>query len=109
MEEFAKLGASVYTCARDEHELTRVVADLKGQGYAVEGSPGDVCSSTDTRNLVEKATTFFGGTKHFVGIKRQTTPSHACIHTTNASASLPAYERSLMNLTMLAHHARASP
>eukprot|EP00892_Ulva_mutabilis_P006108 jgi/Ulvmu1/386/UM001_0393.1 len=61
VEEFAKLGASVFTCARDEQALAKVVADLKHQGHAVDGCRADVSSSTDAEDLVAKATDHFGG------------------------------------------------
>lgn len=61
VEEFAKLGARVFTCARDEKTLDEAIARFKSHGYAVDGCSADVTNSDDVKELVAKAIDSFGG------------------------------------------------
>ena len=51
----------MYTCGRDEQQLSQTVANLSGQGHAVGGCRADVTKYDDAKDLVAKATEFFDG------------------------------------------------
>eukprot|EP00892_Ulva_mutabilis_P005702 jgi/Ulvmu1/3503/UM162_0010.1 len=61
VKQFAQLGAKVYTCARSEDALAGCVNELKEQGLKVDGCPADVIDEQSAKDLVSKATDFFGG------------------------------------------------
>jgi len=54
-ERLAREGARVLIDARDPRELSRAVAELRGDGLDVHGLPGDVTSDSHIQQLVEYA------------------------------------------------------
>ena len=61
MKQFAQLGAKVFTCARTATALENTISELKDQGLQVGGCPADIIDEESSKQLVEKATEFFGG------------------------------------------------
>ncbi|KAG9448746.1 hypothetical protein H6P81_008711 [Aristolochia fimbriata] len=61
VEELARLGASVYTCARGETELNRSLSAWKVMGLRVDGSVCDVSSSSCRKKLMEDVSSLFQG------------------------------------------------
>ncbi|MCX8125678.1 MAG: SDR family oxidoreductase [Dehalococcoidia bacterium] len=59
-EALAKSGARVVICSRNEAEVARVVAELKGQGLAVSGTRCDVSISRDLQALLDHAIQTWG-------------------------------------------------
>jgi NAD(P)-dependent dehydrogenase (short-subunit alcohol dehydrogenase family) len=59
--EFARQGANVVICARDEAELDRARHDLAGRGARVEAIPCDVTDRSQVERLVRDAEGRFGG------------------------------------------------
>jgi Tropinone reductase 1 len=54
VEECAALGATVYTCARNEDLLDTCVSEWKSKGYQVIGIPADLASEDGRRHFYER-------------------------------------------------------
>ncbi|XP_006846358.3 tropinone reductase homolog At5g06060 [Amborella trichopoda] len=61
IEELAGLGASVYTCARNEDDLNKCLNQWKGMGLDVHGSVCDLSSRSDRHKLIEAVSSHFKG------------------------------------------------
>ncbi|WP_410585897.1 SDR family NAD(P)-dependent oxidoreductase [Amycolatopsis sp. lyj-23] len=56
----AELGAQVFLCARNGHNVEQTVKELRAQGYDVAGTAADVTSVPDVESLVAAAVDRFG-------------------------------------------------
>ncbi|URE40554.1 Tropinone reductase [Musa troglodytarum] len=61
IEELAKLGATVYTCARNEAELKKCLQQWEAKGFKVAGSTCDVSSPVEREKLMENVKSAFHG------------------------------------------------
>ena len=61
VEEFAQLGASVYTCCRTEDALVTVLADWQAAGLRVKGCVADVSTEEGRAALMSSVRDSFGG------------------------------------------------
>lgn len=61
VEELAELGATVYTCARSETDLNRVLGEWNSRGFKVKGWTCDVSSSQQRTHLMEKVSSAVNG------------------------------------------------
>ncbi|XP_074592546.1 tropinone reductase homolog At5g06060-like [Curcuma longa] len=61
VEELARFGAAVHTCARNEAELKESVQKWKDQKLQVTGSVCDVSSSEERENLIHEVNAVFNG------------------------------------------------
>jgi|APGre2960657444_1045066.scaffolds.fasta_scaffold01713_3 Tropinone reductase 1 len=61
VEELCLLGASVFTCARDEGALAESLAEWRARGLSVEGVACDVSDGEQRKRLVEACSAHFGG------------------------------------------------
>ncbi|KAJ8432260.1 hypothetical protein Cgig2_013913 [Carnegiea gigantea] len=61
VEEFARLGAAVHTCARNEAELDACLSHWKAEGLRVSGSVCDVTSRPQREKLMETVNSTFQG------------------------------------------------
>ena len=61
VEEFAKLGASVYTCCRSQDGLDTALAAWQDAGLQVQGCVADVSTEEGRGALVSSASACFGG------------------------------------------------
>ncbi|CAN1231456.1 Tropinone reductase homolog At2g29260, chloroplastic [Linum grandiflorum] len=61
VEELARLGASVHTCARNQTELEECLTGWKSKGFRVTGSSCDVTYRKDREDLVRTVSDEFDG------------------------------------------------
>lgn len=61
MDEFARLGASVFTCARCAADLEALVEASRHDGLLVAGVCADVSTADGRAKLVRAASAHFGG------------------------------------------------
>ncbi|CAL9777925.1 unnamed protein product [Musa acuminata subsp. burmannicoides] len=61
VEELAKLGATVYTCARNEAELKKCLQQWEAKSFKVAGSTCDVSSAVEREKLMENVKSAFHG------------------------------------------------
>ncbi|CAL9169054.1 unnamed protein product [Musa hybrid cultivar] len=61
VEELAKLGATVYTCARNEAELKKCLQQWEAKSFKVAGSTCDVSSPVEREKLMENVKSAFHG------------------------------------------------
>lgn len=61
VEELAELGATVYTCSRNETNLNRVLKDWGSRGFKVHGWVCDISSREERKHLVEKLSSAVDG------------------------------------------------
>ncbi|MQM19903.1 hypothetical protein Taro_052916 [Colocasia esculenta] len=61
VEELAKLGASVYTCSRNEADLAQCLESWQAMGLAVTASACDISSRRERESLMEKVASAFDG------------------------------------------------
>ncbi|CAI9113392.1 OLC1v1013985C1 [Oldenlandia corymbosa var. corymbosa] len=61
VEEFAQLGATVHTIARNEAALNHVLEEWKSKGFKVSGSVCDAASREQRTQLMEKVSSIFHG------------------------------------------------
>lgn len=61
VEELAGFGVSVYTCSRNEAELSKCLKEWEGKGFVVSGSVCDASSRADRERLMEEAASVFSG------------------------------------------------
>ena len=61
MEELARLGAKVYTCSRNEAELSECISQWEEKGFGVSGSVCDVLSGAERQELLHKVSSLFDG------------------------------------------------
>ncbi|KAI5660090.1 hypothetical protein M9H77_28883 [Catharanthus roseus] len=61
IEELAELGATIYTCSRNETELNQLLQDCASKGFKVFGSICDVSSREQRKGLMEKVSSAFDG------------------------------------------------
>lgn len=66
VEELAELGASVYTCSRNEQELNQRLEEWKVKGFDVTGSVCDASSGTHREELFQRVSSCFGGKLHIL-------------------------------------------
>ncbi|XP_030447273.1 tropinone reductase homolog At2g29290-like [Syzygium oleosum] len=59
VEELAGLGATVYTCSRNEAELNECLKDWKSKGFHVAGSTCDVSSRLEREKLMLTVSSLF--------------------------------------------------
>lgn len=64
VEEFADLGASVYTCSRNGQELNQLLEEWKAKGFDVTGSVCDVYSRAEREQLFQRVSLCYGGKLH---------------------------------------------
>jgi NAD(P)-dependent dehydrogenase (short-subunit alcohol dehydrogenase family) len=58
---YAREGAKVFICARNQTEVDRVVSEICGAGGQSDGSTGDIGKLEDARRIVQAAAQHFGG------------------------------------------------
>jgi ketoreductase len=58
--QLAAAGHRVFICARTAERVAGTVKDLQGEGYDVDGVPGDVSSPEDVRAVVRAAVDRYG-------------------------------------------------
>ncbi|KAF8010760.1 hypothetical protein BT93_J1414 [Corymbia citriodora subsp. variegata] len=61
VEELAGLGATVYTCSRNEAEVNECLKDWKDKGFQVAGSACDVSSRSEREKLMLAVSSLFDG------------------------------------------------
>ena len=61
VEELAWLGATVYTCSRNETELNKCLQEWEKSKFKVMGSVCDVSSRSEREKLMEKVSSTFQG------------------------------------------------
>ncbi|KAF8041859.1 hypothetical protein BT93_A0451 [Corymbia citriodora subsp. variegata] len=61
VEELARLGATVYTCSRNEAEINECLKDWKSKGFRVAGSACDVSSKSEREKLMFAVSSVFHG------------------------------------------------
>ncbi|KAB1217824.1 hypothetical protein CJ030_MR3G014766 [Morella rubra] len=61
VEELAGFGVSVYTCSRNEAELSKCLKEWEGKGFVVSGSVCDASSRADRERLMEEVASVFSG------------------------------------------------
>ncbi|KAL8539093.1 hypothetical protein ACS0TY_000907 [Phlomoides rotata] len=61
VEELAQLGATVYTCSRNEEELNQRLQEWVSKGLLVSGSVCDASSREQRVQLMEKVSSVFNG------------------------------------------------
>lgn len=61
VEELAGLGATVYTCSRNEMELNKRLQEWEESKLSVMGSICDVSSWVEREKLMEKVSSTFQG------------------------------------------------
>ncbi|XWS71647.1 hypothetical protein CRYUN_Cryun03dG0156200 [Craigia yunnanensis] len=61
VEELAALGATVYTCSRNEDQLNQCLKEWKMKGFQVAGSVCDAASSAERKRLMNKVSSLFNG------------------------------------------------
>ncbi|PON68843.1 Short-chain dehydrogenase/reductase [Trema orientale] len=61
VEELAELGATVYTCARNEAQLNECLHEWEKKGFRVSGSVCDLVSEADRTELANKVSSLFNG------------------------------------------------
>ncbi|ERN00954.1 hypothetical protein AMTRI_Chr04g187530 [Amborella trichopoda] len=61
VEEIASLGASVYTCSRNEDDLNKCLNEWKGMGLDAHGSVCDLSSRPDREKLIDAVSSHFKG------------------------------------------------
>ncbi|XVE99604.1 hypothetical protein REPUB_Repub03eG0214600 [Reevesia pubescens] len=61
VEELAGLGATVYTCSRNEDELNKCLKEWEGKGFFVSGSICDASSKDQRKKLMENVASLFNG------------------------------------------------
>src|SRR3954471_11243983 len=59
-EGLAEAGASLMLCARREEWLTPTVANMRRQGFTVEGALCDVAKPADVQSVVDKTIAAYG-------------------------------------------------
>lgn len=58
---YAREGAKVFICARNQTEVDRVVSEICAAGGQSDGSAGDIGKLEDARRIVQAAAQHFGG------------------------------------------------
>lgn len=66
VEELAELGASVYTCSRNEQQLNQRLQEWKVKGFNVSGSVCDASSGVHREQLFREVSACFGGKLHIL-------------------------------------------
>lgn len=61
VEELAKSGADIYTCALEQEELDQCLQDWSGKGYKVSGLACNLTVSEDRENLMKTVGDHFNG------------------------------------------------
>jgi Tropinone reductase 1 len=61
VDELLGLGASVYTCARREEDITSCIKEWKGAGLSAYGSACDVTDAPAREELFQKVAQAFDG------------------------------------------------
>lgn len=61
VEEFAKLGAHVFTCCRTQDTLDSALSGWKERGWQVHGCTADVSTPDGRQSLLAAAEEAFGG------------------------------------------------
>ncbi|KAK4431713.1 Tropinone reductase [Sesamum alatum] len=61
VEELAEMGATVYTCSRNEEELYQRLQEWNSKGFRVSGSVCDASSRVERIHLMEKVSSVFDG------------------------------------------------
>ena len=61
VEELAGLGATVYTCSRNEAQIKECVNGWEKKGFRVSGSVCDLASESDRKDLIAKVSSLFNG------------------------------------------------
>ncbi|KAL2227486.1 tropinone reductase homolog At5g06060 [Sesamum indicum] len=59
VEELAEMGATVYTCSRNEEELNQRLQEWNSKGFKVSGSVCDASSREERVQLMEKVSSVF--------------------------------------------------
>lgn len=66
MEELAQLGATVYTCSRNEQELNQKLQEWSSKGFKVSGSVCDASDKEQRMQLIQKVSSAFDGKLNFL-------------------------------------------
>ena len=61
MEELAALGATVYTCSRNDDQLNECLKEWKMKGLQVAGSACDATSPAERQTLMNKVSSLYSG------------------------------------------------
>ena len=61
VEELAELGATVYTCSRNEAELNKCIHEWEIKGYKVSGSVCDASTRAEREKLMSNVSSLFNG------------------------------------------------
>uniref|UniRef100_M1A5U7 Tropinone reductase II n=1 Tax=Solanum tuberosum TaxID=4113 RepID=M1A5U7_SOLTU len=61
VEELASLGASVYTCSRNQKELNECLTQWRSKGFKVEASVCDLSSRSEREEFIKTVANHFDG------------------------------------------------
>lgn len=61
IEELAGFGATIYTCSRNQVELSERLQEWEAKGYKVSGSACDLSSRTQREELMKNVSLVFDG------------------------------------------------
>lgn len=61
VEELASLGASVYTCSRNQKELNECLTQWRSKGFKVEASACDLSSRSEREEFMKTVANHFNG------------------------------------------------
>jgi Tropinone reductase 1 len=67
VEELARLGARVFTCARTQTDVDQALARWRAAGLAVEGCVADLSDATSRTQLRDAVRRAFGGKLNILG------------------------------------------
>ncbi|CAH2049820.1 unnamed protein product, partial [Thlaspi arvense] len=66
VEELAGLGAAVYTCSRNQEELSGRLREWEAKGYRVSGTACDLASRAQREELIKAVSSAFDGKLHIL-------------------------------------------
>lgn len=82
VEELAGFGATIYTCSRNESELSERVSEWEAKGFKVKGSVCDLSSRIQREELINKVSIEFDGKLNILINNAATSLlKYACDHT----------------------------
>ncbi|KAK4478549.1 hypothetical protein RD792_014033 [Penstemon davidsonii] len=88
VEELASLGATVYTCARNQQVLDECLVDWKNKGYNVVGSVCDMLLRSERDKLIESVSLHFNGKLNILVNNAGTTMAKEALEVTAEDYSL---------------------
>ncbi|KAH6762063.1 Rossmann-fold superfamily protein [Perilla frutescens var. hirtella] len=80
--ELAGFGATIYTCSRNESELSERLKEWEAKGFKVKGEACDLSSRTQREHLIQNVSSQFHGKLHIlINNAAISVLKHACDHT----------------------------